>query len=143
MIRQFRYGDEKAIALLERECFSEPWSENAVLESLDSGTVFTVFEENGSISGYAGLQIVLDEGYITNIAVTEGCRGRGIGKALVEELKNIARTNKLSFISLEVRRSNIAAISLYEKFGFVNKGIRKNFYKAPAEDAIIMTLEEI
>ncbi len=142
MIREFRRGDEKGIALLEKECFSQPWSENAILESLSNNTFFTVFEEKGIISGYAGLQIVLNEGYITNIAVTKSSRGKGIGKALVDELKNIARLKKLDFITLEVRKSNITAISLYEKSGFKPKGFRKNFYSTPTEDAIIMTLEE-
>ena len=71
MIRDFAAGDEAAVAALERECFSEPWSENAIIESLNSGTLFFLFEEAEEILGYAGLQVVLDEGYVTNIAVTD------------------------------------------------------------------------
>lgn len=141
MIRKFILGDQKGIAELERECFSLPWSENAVLESATADTSFFVFLENEKILGYAGLQIVLDEGYVTNIAVTKEARGRGIGKALVEALVNLSKDKNLAFISLEVRESNLPAISLYKKFGFEDKGTRKDFYQRPVEDAIIMTKE--
>ena len=141
MIRKFIPSDEKGIALLERECFSSPWSENAILESASADTSFFVYTENEKILGYAGLQIVLDEGYVTNIAVTKEARGRGIGKALVETLVAFAKDKSLAFISLEVRQSNVPAIALYKKFGFEDKGKRKAFYQSPTEDAIIMTKE--
>ena len=141
MIREFTTGDEKGIAELEKECFSIPWSENAVLESAAADTVFFVFCENGKILGYAGLQVVLDEGYITNIAVTASARGRGIGKALADALINFGKGKNLAFISLEVRESNTPAISLYTKCGFKDCGKRKSFYQNPKEDAIIMTKE--
>ena len=118
-----------------------PWSEAAILETIENGGFYTVFEQDGRIVGYAGLQIVLDEGYITNVAVTEEFRGRGIGSALIESLKNIALEKGLSFISLEVRRSNNGAIALYKKHGFKQVGERRGFYVNPTEDAIIMTLE--
>ena len=141
MIRQFTLGDEKGIAALEKECFSSPWSENAILESYNSDTKFFVFEENETILGYAGLQTVLDEGYVTNIAVTKLARGRGIGKALINTLIDFGKDKKLAFISLEVRQSNIPAISLYTKCGFKDMGKRKNFYQNPIEDAKILTKE--
>ncbi len=141
MIRGFLPGDEEAIARLEEECFSEPWSEKAIIESADNGTLFFVFEEDRSILGYAGLQIVLDEGYVTNIAVTASARKKGIGSALTEKIISAGKEKKLSFVTLEVRFSNTAAVSLYEKFGFKTVGKRKNFYTAPKEDALIMTLE--
>lgn len=141
MIRDYIPGDEKAIALLEKECFSEPWSETAITDSYQNSTVFILFEEDGGILGYAGMQTVLDEGYVTNIAVTSSARRRGIGRALVEGLKQKAEEMALSFISLEVRVSNAAAIALYEKQGFKRMGKRKNFYSRPTEDGLIMTLE--
>lgn len=141
MIRPFILGDEKYIALLEKECFSSPWSENAVLESYQNNTAFFIAEENGNIVGYAGLQMVLDEGYVTNIAVTKEARGKGIGKTLVNELLSFAAQKELIFVSLEVRESNLTAISLYKKCGFKDMGKRKNFYLAPTEDAIILTKE--
>lgn len=141
MIRAFSPGDEKSIATLEAECFSSPWSEAAILESTDNNTAFIVFEENGRVQGYAGLQIVLDEGYVTNIAVTKTARGRGIGQSLVESLIKLAQEKGLAFISLEVRQSNVPAISLYAKCGFKDVGKRKNFYQNPTENAVIMTKE--
>ncbi|MBO5908421.1 MAG: ribosomal protein S18-alanine N-acetyltransferase [Clostridia bacterium] len=138
MIRYFKAGDEKAIAEIEKECFLEPWSEQAVLDSANLDYVFVLFEKDGQAVGYAGLQIVLDEGYITNIAVKKAFRRQGIATALINELLKFLN-DKLSFISLEVRASNSAAIKLYKLLGFTKAGIRKNFYSAPKEDALIMT----
>ena len=141
MIREFVKGDEIAIAGLEQECFADPWSKDAVLESAESGVLFLLFEEKGEILGYAGMQIVLDEGYVTNVAVNRNHRKKGIGNALVKGLISAARERELSFVSLEVRPSNTAAISLYSKLGFAEVGRRKNFYSHPTEDGLIMTLE--
>ena len=137
MIRYFENGDERKIAKLEKECFSSPWSESAVLSSAKNDCVFVLFEEDNVVKGYAGLQIVLDEGYITNVAVGASFRRQGIARALMEEL--LKKLDTLSFISLEVRVSNLAAINLYSSLGFTKEGIRKNFYDAPKEDALIMT----
>ncbi len=139
MIREYQSGDETFIAELEKECFSDPWSADAVALSAAEGVRFFVYEENDIILGYAGLQSVLDEGYITNIAVTKSARGRGIGKILLAHLDEVAKDSLLSFISLEVRESNTAAITLYEKCGYENVGKRPAFYENPREDAIIMT----
>ena len=141
MIREFTLGDQKAIALLEEECFFEPWSEKAILESHGNSTLFLLFEEENKVLGYVGLQIVLDEGYITNVAVTKSARKRGVGSALISQLKEVAKEKGLIFISLEVRESNTAAIALYEKQGFKTVGKRKNFYSHPTEDGLIMTTE--
>ena len=137
MIRYFKNGDEKVIAELEKECFFCPWSEQAVLSSANNDCLFVLYEQDGIVKGYAGLQIVLDEGYITNVAVGPSFRRQGVARALMEEL--IKKLDTLSFISLEVRESNIAAINLYTSLGFKNEGKRKNFYDAPKEDALIMT----
>ena len=138
MIRYYKPGDEKAIAEIEKECFSVPWSEQAVLDSANSGCTFVLFEKDGCPIGYAGLQAVLDEGYITNIAVKKAFRRQGVAEALLQELfKKL--DDEVCFISLEVRNSNLAAVNLYEKLVFEKEGIRKNFYSAPLEDALIMT----
>lgn len=141
MIRVFQNGDQKDIAILEKECFSEPWSETAILESFGMGTVFFVFEEGERILGYAGMQVIPPEGYITNIAVTSASRGQGIGSALVDALVDFSKEKGIRLISLEVRESNLAAQGLYRKKGFAALGKRKRFYANPTEDAIIMTLE--
>ena len=94
---------------------------------------------DGQVLGYVGMMFVLDEGYISNVAVKSQYRKNHIGSALIEELIKIGRELELSFISLEVRASNAPAQALYRKFGFENAGYRKNYYDFPKEDAIIMT----
>ena len=127
------------IAEIEKETFSVPWSEASILESSKHNTVFFVAEAGGELSGYVGLYFVLDEGYITNIAVKSNYRKKGIATKLLNKCVSFARLKSLSFISLEVRQSNKTAIDLYSKLGFKNEGLRKNFYRLPTEDAIIMT----
>ncbi len=127
------------IAETEKQNFSEPWSKNSILESLAHNTKFFVAQTGDTLLGYIGLNFVLDEGYITSIAVIEEYRKKGVATKLIKACFDFAKENKLSFVSLEVRTSNKAALSLYEKMGFSKEGIRKNFYSKPNEDAIIMT----
>lgn len=127
------------IAELEKECFSLPWSKKTITEAMENGTTFFTAQKGEKTVGYIGVSIILDEGYITNIAVTKKERKKGVGTALLERVFAEARDNNLSFISLEVRESNKKAISLYEKFGFKKEGKRKNFYDNPKEDALILT----
>ncbi len=122
------------LAMLEKECFSTPWSEAALREELGKG-IFLVAENGGEILGYAGCQTVLDEGYITNVAVTRKARKKGVGRALILRMLEIASERKLSFVTLEVRKSNAPAIALYKGLGFSKVGVRKNFYSNPREDA--------
>ncbi len=130
--------DITGIVNIEKECFSTPWSENAISESMNAGTCFYVAKVGNDIAGYMGLSKIAGEGYVTNIAVLPKYRRRGIGKKILEYvIKN--SESELEFISLEVRVSNDAAISLYENFGFETVGTRKRFYTNPQEDALIMT----
>lgn len=131
--------DIKDIARLEKECFSCPWSENAVLEAMNHKTVFFKAVKDKKTIGYISVTAVAGEGYINNIAVSKACRGQGVGTYLLDRAIRFGEEEKLEFLSLEVRASNKNAISLYEKSGFVNEGIRKNFYENPKEDGIIMT----
>ena len=128
-------------AELERLCFSRPWSRAMLAEELENAcAAFLVAEdENGDVLGYAGLQVVLDEGYIANVAVRPEARRRGIATKLVQVYLNFARANRLAFLTLEVRPSNTAAIILYGRLGFRSAGRRKNYYEHPTEDCIIMT----
>lgn len=129
----------KDIAGLEELCFSEPWSEEGILEAYRLGTKFFVAETENRLLGYIGIKAVVDEGYITNIAVFPRYRRKGIAKALLDKVFEYAEEKRLSFVSLEVRPSNNAAVSLYEKTGFKEEGRRKDFYRLPREDALIMT----
>ena len=91
--------------------------------------------------GYAGLQVILDEGYITNVAVRPECRRNGIAGKLLQVFLDFAQAHQLAFLTLEVRASNYGAIALYGSRGFRSVGRRKNYYEHPREDAIIMTRE--
>ena len=129
----------KDIAKLEALCFSEPWSEEGILEAYRLGTKFFVAESDKNLMGYIGIKAVIDEGYITNVAVYPKYRGIGVATALINKVFDFAKEKGLSFVSLEVRASNTAAVSLYEKTGFKEEGRRKDFYRLPREDALIMT----
>jgi ribosomal-protein-alanine N-acetyltransferase len=96
-------------------------------------------DEGGEVVGYGGLQVILDEGYIANIAVSPKERQKGIATQLLEVFINFAKGNKLAFLTLEVRAGNLPAIVLYGKHGFRTVGRRKNYYEHPKEDALIMT----
>ena len=130
------------IAALERECFSDPWSEQLLENALfDDQASFIVAEDGeGNILGYAGLHAVLDEGYIDNVAVSPDARRHGVASALLDVFCRFGAAN-LAFLTLEVRKSNTAAIALYEKFGFRQAGLRPGYYQHPREDAVIMTRE--
>jgi ribosomal-protein-alanine N-acetyltransferase len=131
------------VAELERICFSVPWSRNMLAEELDNllSAFLVALDDNDKVVGYAGVQIILDEGYITNVAVRPECRRQGIAAKLLQVFLDFAKANKLAFLTLEVRASNYDAIALYGSRGFRSVGRRKNYYEHPKEDAIIMTLE--
>lgn len=128
------------IAALERECFSTPWSEAMLTEVLfDAQASFIVAEsEDGGVLGYAGLHVVLDEGYIDNVAVEPDARRHGVADELLDVFCRFGQAH-LAFLTLEVRASNAPAIALYRKHGFEEAGRRKNYYTKPTEDAVIMT----
>lgn len=128
------------IAELERECFSTPWSETALLEELSNPQAhFLCAVCNDTVAGYIGVQEIVGEAYITNIAVFSDFRRKGIADRLLLSAQMDATERECDFITLEVRKSNEAAISLYKKHGFAIAGERKKFYTAPSEDALIMT----
>lgn len=131
------------VAELERICFSTPWSRNMLAEELENAlSAFLVTLDDGdNVVGYAGLQVILDEGSITNVAVRPDCRRQGIAGKLLQVFLDFAQGNHLAFLTLEVRASNYDAIALYGSRGFREAGRRKNYYEHPREDAIIMTKE--
>lgn len=133
--------DVPEIARLERECFTTPWTEEIIRSQLSGeGKLMLVAEEGGRFAGYMGLQYVLDEGYISNVCTAPEFRRRGVASALIDETVTRAAALGLSFLSLEVRRSNEPAIRLYGARGFEQVGVRPGYYEKPAEDAIIMNL---
>ncbi len=135
-----RFSEEhiEQVAQIERDTFSEPWSENSLKLLCTEEYPSFVLCDGGEVLGYVSSSRALDELQIINVAVREYCRGRGYGQSLLTALHGFCQANAIISVSLEVRESNTAAISLYEKCGYVRVGARKNFYRLPTENAIIM-----
>ena len=121
---------------IEKICFAHAWTRADLEQQLNLDTShFAVATVDEKVVGYMGLQVFCGEGYVTNVAVLPDFRRMGIAKKLIE----YQMPNEMSFITLEVRESNLSAIKLYESCGFENVGIRPKFYTDPTENAIIMT----
>ena len=146
-IRLATIEDAHAIYEIEQQSFSVPWRLESVLAELEGAEnkLYMVICEVNHIVGYAGAWLVYDEGQITNIAVLPSARGKGYGSKLTKQLINECFSRGMHEIFLEVRISNLAALAMYRNLGFSVKGIRKDYYSEPMEDAYIMSLvsEEI
>lgn len=127
-----------AIAALEREAFSHPWSEKALELLCTDAAIGFVVMDGARAAAYGGMMCVAGEGQITNIATSPDYRRRGLGAAVLAALLEKARELGLTEISLEARESNTPAIALYEKFGFFVAGKRPRFYTDPVETALVM-----
>ncbi len=133
--------DITELAYLEKMCFSEPWSAESLKDELYNDTArFFVLKNDGKVLGYIGANNICGEVYITNVAVFPESRGKGYGRMLVNRLILQSQLENANFVTLEVRKSNENAITLYEKCGFKKIGERKNFYSNPTEDGLIYTL---
>ena len=131
-----------ALCKIESASFSNAWTKENFVSELDNPTsVFFVALENGGVLGCIAMNNALGEGFISKLMVSQNSRRRGIGRLLLEKLCVYAEENGMFALTLEVRESNAPAIALYEKAGFENLGKRKNFYRNPKEDAVIMTKE--
>ena len=120
--------DIAQVAEIERQIFSIPWSEKAFRDSMESdNTIYIVAKENDNVAGYAGMYLSFEEGNITNVAVNPLSRRKGIGEKIVRDILNRAYEKGVRDVFLEVRETNSVAIALYEKIGFKEEGIRKNF----------------
>lgn len=129
-----------AVAGIENACFSHPWTAQGLEAELSKESAFFYVAVINNIAvGYMGFQIILDEAYVDNIAVLPEYRRLGAARALLDNAINICISKNVSFITLEVRPSNTAALSLYQSAGFVKAGQRRGFYSSPTEDALIMT----
>ena len=138
-IRPARGGDMPAVAALEAETFPDGASV-AYLDTLRAGGgAVLAAAEGDALLGYAWYQLVLDEGYVGNVAVAEPFRRRGVGEALVRAMLADAKGRGAAFLTLEVRESNLPARRLYERCGFRTVAVRKDYYERPREDAVLMT----
>ena len=130
------------IAELEKVCFADPWSVTSIETELTSRlSLWLVAMEGDTLVGYVGSQTVIDESDMMNIAVHPDYRRQGIAEALVGALEKALRQRGSRALTLEVRDSNVPAITLYEKLGFTQVGLRKNYYRNPKEDARILRKE--
>lgn len=138
-IRKMQEKDIEQVSRIEKLCFSVPWSAKAFEEAIKKpDALYLTALEDAEVLGYCGAYVVLDEADINQVAVRENSRRQGIAKKLLEELLRQLEMQDIKAVTLEVRKSNLAAVSLYESFGFVLEGQRKNFYEKPTEDAWIM-----
>ncbi len=119
----------------------EGWSEKSILETVNFNGTYFIALVNGQYAGHGGFTTVLDECYITNIAIDKSFRRIGLGSAILEKMICEAKQKDALILTLEVRQSNQPAISLYNKYNFLEVGKRKKFYTNPKEDAVIMTLK--
>lgn len=141
-IRSMGFEDIEAVVKIEKENFSVPWDENGFLSfMLREGTIFLTALKDNEVVGYCGLISAADEADITNVSVSQSMRKKGIGGMLLSELIKEAGESGIKKIFLEVRESNIPAISLYNGFGFKQVGMRKDYYEKPVENALLMLKE--
>ena len=140
IIRPMEVSDTEQVEMIEKQIFSIPWSQKSFEDACQSNdNIYLVCEMNGQIAGYCGLWTVLGEGNITNMAVSGGFRRLGIAETLMKEMEKRGMSKKVVTYFLEVRKSNEAAVNLYKKMGYVQIGVRKNFYEKPVEDALVMS----
>lgn len=141
-IRRMKESDIPEVARLEKEIFPDPWSEGAISETFEQEqTLLLVAYEDRKLIGYLILYFVLEEGEITRIAVIPECRRQGVGARMLLELEDLCEDNGITKLLLDVRESNETAISFYTSYGFVQDGVRRNFYSDPQEDGILMSRE--
>lgn len=130
------------VAEMERQCFSDPWSEKSVASELDNPlSLWLVAETEGAVAGYVGSQTVLDSADMMNLAVSQDFRRQGIGERLVNCLTDALKEKGVKTLLLEVRISNEPAKQLYQKLGFEIVGKRPGYYEKPREDALILRKE--
>lgn len=141
-LRAMQMADLDAVMAIEPTIYSYPWTRGNFSDSLNSGYSAWVLEANQTIIGYALLMVILDEAHLLNLSVAKDQQKKGLGRYLLEHMLQIAKNHKAANMFLEVRPSNISAITLYENMGFCEMAVRRGYYPAPngREDAILMGL---
>ena len=153
LVTPMRENHVPQIAAIERETFSLPWDEASIRGELNNPLALWLVAEDakgaaaesaaggraaGTVLGYVGSQTVFEDADILNVAVLPAARRRGIAGALMRELERLLIPKGVGQITLEVRASNLPAIRLYEKLGYAQVGLRRNYYEKPREDALIL-----
>ena len=143
--RRMTLEDVPQVHEIELKTFHTPWSYQSFVDEMTTNKCarYIVAEEDGKILGYAGAWLVFDEGHITNIAVDEAARGRGIGTMVTQALMQYAANMGVQYMTLEVRKSNLVAQGLYKKLGFIELGVRKRYYEDNGEDAYLYVCQNM
>jgi len=143
-LRLMQKKDVERVHEIECACFAIPWSRESLEKETENACArYMVLVEDGVVQAYAGVWFVLDEGHITNIAVSPERRRMGYGEKVTSALMQLASDSGMSFLTLEVRRSNAPAQNMYHKLGFVDVGYRKRYYEDNQEDALIMVCQNL
>ena len=140
MIKLFERSDLKEIEIIERECFRVPYAEKMLEASFNAPTFFGILDKEDEVKGYVFATVVLDEVNIDRVAVREKYRGKKVATNLITNAEKIFIEKGIKNVYLEVRRSNVHAISLYEYLGYKTIGVRENYYEGK-EDAFVMHKE--
>ncbi len=145
LIRRMHFSDAGAVHAIEADTFPRPWSQADFEKEMTQNACarYLVAETEGKIVGFAGAWLILDEGHITNIAVQKEYRGRGIGERLTAALMQYAANLGVVYMTLEVRRGNLIAQSLYKKLNFEYVGVRKRYYEDNGEDAFLFCCQHM
>lgn len=145
VLRRMTLIDVPAVHRLEQAIFSMPWSEKDFVYEMTENKVarYLVIEETGEIIAFAGAHIILDQAHVTNIAVRQDCRGRGLGRMITRALMQYASNLGAEYLTLEVRQSNVTAQNLYKSLSFVKVNVRKRYYEDTGEDAWLMVCDKL
>lgn len=143
VVRKMIIEDIDGVLDVEKKSFTTPWSKDAFISEIKKNMLadYIVAEKDNKIVGYGGVWFIVDEGHITNIATHPEVRGQGIGNVIVENIISMCREKDMERMTLEVRKSNEVAQSLYKKYGFESCGVRPKYYSDTKEDAVIMWKE--
>lgn len=143
--RRMTVKDVPQVHRLEDETFAQPWSLQSFLDEMERNVCarYIVALDGDRVVGYAGAWLVLDEGHVTNVAVDKAYRGLRIGAGLMEALMQYASNMGVSYLTLEVRRSNLIAQKLYRSMGFIELGVRKRYYEDNGEDALLWVCQNL
>ena len=145
-VRRMTKADVKAVYAIETATFSVPWPETSFhheLEENPAARYLVAVDEDDTVIAYAGAWMIFEEGHITNIAVREAFRGRGVGRVLTKALIQYAANLGVQYMTLEVRKSNMVAQNMYKQLGFEKLSVRKRYYPDNQEDAILMVLQRM
>ncbi len=145
-IRRMEPQDVDSVINIEASAYGEHhWSKESFLNELNNELAwyYSLFNESGELCGYAGCWHILDEAHITNIAISPNHRRKKYAEAILKRIIDDCYLEKIKYITLEVRVSNVPAINLYSKYGFTSFGTRKGYYQNNNEDALIMWTKNI